>query len=87
MCLCIPSITHSLTTSLPHSLIHSLTHPIPPHPHTKTTISYNAIHDPTISMVAMSTQIEGALDVLRYVGGSNPIPIPIPIPIPTLGPC
>eukprot|EP01035_Chromulina_nebulosa_P026843 gene26843-35205_t len=26
--------------------------------------NYNAIHDPTISMVAMSTQIEGALDVL-----------------------
>lgn len=28
---------------------------------------YNAIHDPTISMVAVSTQIEGALDVLSCV--------------------
>jgi hypothetical protein len=27
-------------------------------------VSYNAIHDPTISMVSVSTQIEGALDVL-----------------------
>ena len=26
--------------------------------------SYNAIHDPTISMVALSIQIEGALDIL-----------------------
>ena len=26
--------------------------------------SYNAIHDPTISMVAQSIQIEGALDIL-----------------------
>ena len=28
------------------------------------TISYNSIHDPTISMVATATMIEGSLDVL-----------------------
>ena len=28
-------------------------------------VSYNGIHDPTISMVALYTMTEGALDVIR----------------------
>ena len=40
--------------------------------------SYNAIHDPTISMVAMATQIEGALDVLSCVTLMQVAPLHLP---------